>query len=41
MLLITLGAFAQTDSIRTEQDYIFQHINKTHIPTGYLIEYEL
>ena len=39
MLLITLCANAQIDTIRTEQDRIFQYINKALIPTGYLNEY--
>jgi hypothetical protein len=39
MLLITFCANAQTDIIRTEQDHIFQYINKVLIPTGYLNEY--
>ena len=39
ILLITFCAKAQTDTIRTEQDRIFQYINKTLIPTGYLNEY--
>ncbi len=29
----------QTDSVRIELGHIFQHIDKTHIPTGYLNEY--
>ena len=39
MLLLNLCAYAQTDTIRAEQDHIFQYINKTLIPTGYLNEY--
>ena len=31
--------YAQVDSIRLEQDKIFQYVNKTLIPTGYLNEY--
>ena len=40
LLLITFCASAQIDTIRTEQDRIFQYINKALIPTGYLNEYE-
>ena len=39
MLLINLCAFAQTDPVRTELNAIFQNIDKTQIPTGYLNEY--
>ena len=39
LLLITFCASAQIDTIRTEQDRIFQYINKALIPTGYLNEY--
>ncbi len=39
LILLKLSAFSQTDPIRAEQDLIFQHINKTLIPTGYLKEY--
>ena len=39
LLLINVYAFAQTDPVRTEQDLIFQNIDKTQIPTGYLNEY--
>ncbi len=39
MLLSTAYVFSQTDSVRAEQDNIFQNINKTLIPTGYLNEY--
>ena len=38
-LLIHFCVFAQTDPVRTEQDLIFQNINKSQIPTGYLNEY--
>lgn len=30
---------AQTDPVRTELDLIFQYVNKSLIPTGYLNEY--
>ena len=39
MLMLAFCSFAQTDTIRTEQNLIFQNINKTLIPTGYLNEY--
>lgn len=39
MLLVNLYVSAQTDPIRTEQNFIFQHINKALIPTGYLNDY--
>ena len=39
IMLLTAAANAQSDSVRTELDHIFQHINKTLIPTGYLNEY--
>ena len=39
LLLIHFCVFAQTDPVRTEQDLIFQNINKSQIPTGYLNEY--
>ena len=39
MLMLTFCAFAQIDTIRTEQNLIFQNLNKTIIPTGYLNEY--
>ena len=32
ILLLNLCAFAQTDPIRTEQNFIFQNINKRFIP---------
>lgn len=40
MLFVNFCANAQTDSIRLEQNFIFQHINKALIPSGYLNEYE-
>jgi hypothetical protein len=39
LLLVNLCAFAQTDPVRTELNSIFQNIDKTQIPTGYLNEY--
>ena len=39
LLLLNLCGYAQTDQIRTELNSIFQNINKTQIPTGYLNEY--
>ena len=39
LLLIHFCAFAQTDPVRTEQNFIFQNIDKSQIPTGYLNEY--
>ncbi len=41
LLLLNFCAFAQTDPIRTELNTIFQNIDKSHIPTGYLNEYAL
>lgn len=32
-------SFAQIDSLRQKLDSIFQHVDKTQIPTGYLKEY--
>ncbi|MBS1737493.1 MAG: hypothetical protein JSS98_12920 [Bacteroidetes bacterium] len=39
MLLLTIAANAQTDSVRMELNHIFQYVNKSLIPTGYLNEY--
>ena len=39
LLVVNLCAFAQADPVRTELTYIFQNIDKTQIPTGYLNEY--
>ena len=39
LLLTHFCAFAQTDPVRTEQNLIFQNIDKSQIPTGYLNEY--
>ncbi len=33
--------FAQTDILRQKLDSMFQNVNKTAIPTGYLKEYGL
>ena len=38
-ILATTTLYAQVDSVRLEQDKIFQYVNKTLIPTGYLNEY--
>ena len=37
--IATTTLYAQVDSVRLEQDKIFQYVNKTLIPTGYLNEY--
>lgn len=39
IMLLTVAANAQTDSVRLELDHIFQNIDKTQIPTGFLNEY--
>ena len=39
LLLLNLCGYAQIDPVRTELNSIFQNINKTQIPTGYLNEY--
>ena len=39
LLIIKLISYVQIDPVRTELNNIFQNINKTQIPTGYLIEY--
>jgi hypothetical protein len=39
LLLLNLCAIAQTDLVRAELNSIFQNIDKTQIPTGYLNEY--
>ncbi len=39
LILMNVSAFAQTGPVRTEQIFIFQNIDKTLIPTGYLNEY--
>lgn len=40
-LLVMAGnfVFAQVDSVRLQLDKIFQYIDKTQVPTGYLNEY--
>ncbi|TAD92858.1 MAG: hypothetical protein EAY75_01600 [Bacteroidetes bacterium] len=38
-LLLAGQLFAQTDPIKDELNHIFQFVNKTQIPTGYLDEY--
>ena len=38
-VLLTIKAFAQTDPIRAELDHIFQYIDKSQVPSGYLDEY--
>ncbi|MBS1737497.1 MAG: hypothetical protein JSS98_12940 [Bacteroidetes bacterium] len=38
-IFVAFNDFAQIDSVRVEQDFIFQNINKTLIPSGYLNEY--
>ena len=38
-ILASTTLYAQVDSVRLEQDKIFQYVNKTLIPTGYLNEY--
>ncbi len=39
IMLLAITTKAQTDSVRMELDHIFQYINKSLIPTGYLNEY--
>ena len=38
-MIVTFQTFSQTDLLRQKLDSIFQYINKTQIPTGYLKEY--
>lgn len=38
-MIVTLQIFSQTDLLRQKLDSIFQYIDKTQIPTGYLKEY--
>ena len=38
-VLLTSNAFAQTDPVRAELDHIFQYIDKSQVPSGYLDEY--
>lgn len=39
IVVVSLQAFGQTDPIRQKLDSVFQHVDKTQIPTGYLKEY--
>ena len=39
VIITAITSYAQVDSVRLEQDKIFQYINKSLIPTGYLNEY--
>ena len=40
LIMMQIGSVnAQTDPVRTELDHIFQYVNKSLIPTGYLNEY--
>ncbi|MCW3073457.1 MAG: Por secretion system C-terminal sorting protein [Flaviaesturariibacter sp.] len=39
LLLSALFSFAQTDPLRQKLDSVFQHVNKSLIPTDYLKEY--
>jgi hypothetical protein len=39
MLLTSLGSYSQYDSARIELNHIFQYIDKSQIPSGYLDEY--
>jgi len=39
VVLLTSKAFAQTDPVRAELDHIFQYIDKSQVPSGYLDEY--
>ena len=39
IIIISLQTFGQTDPIRQKLDSVFQHVNKSQIPTGYLKEY--
>ena len=36
---VTLQVSAQTDSVKSQLDHIFQYINKSQIPTSYLDQY--
>ncbi|MCW3073454.1 MAG: hypothetical protein JWP69_523 [Flaviaesturariibacter sp.] len=38
-LIACFSSFAQTDSLRAKLDSVFQYVNKSLIPTGYLKEY--
>ncbi len=39
LLIVGLYSFAQIDPLRQKLDSVFQNVNKTQIPTGYLKEY--
>lgn len=39
IIVVSLQTFGQTDPIREKLDSVFQYIDKTQIPTGYLKEY--
>ena len=39
LIIFTSKSFAQTDPLRQKLDSIFQYVDKTQIPTGYLKEY--
>ncbi len=39
VVLLTSKAFAQADPVRAELDHIFQYIDKSQVPSGYLDEY--
>lgn len=39
IIIVSLQTFGQTDPIREKLDSIFQHVDKSQIPTGYLKEY--
>ena len=39
IMIATFQAFSQTDLLRQKLDSIFQYVDKTQIPTGYLKEY--
>lgn len=39
ILITVFQSFAQIDSLRQKLDSIFQYVDKTQIPTGYLKEY--
>ncbi|MEO6683154.1 MAG: hypothetical protein ABIN48_10055, partial [Ginsengibacter sp.] len=38
-IVTSFSLFAQSDPVKVQLDHIFQYINKTQIPTGYLDEY--
>lgn len=37
--VVSSQPFGQTDPVREKLDSVFQHVDKTQIPTGYLKEY--